>query len=56
MNGLFPNPRFALVTYQLSAALWRSCRAGAVAFDSLDGLIAFDAGFAAEVPRFERYD
>jgi hypothetical protein len=55
MNGLFPNPRFTFVTYQLSSALWRSCRSGVIAFDSLDGLIAFDAGFAAEVSRFERY-
>jgi predicted dehydrogenase len=26
MDGLFPNPRFTLAAYQLSAALWRSCR------------------------------
>ena len=28
MTGLFPNPRFTHVTYQLSAALWRSCATG----------------------------
>ena len=26
MDGLYPNPRFTQVTYQLSGALWRSCR------------------------------
>lgn len=29
MTGLFPNPRFARMTYGLSAALWQSCRDGA---------------------------
>ncbi|HEY2156697.1 MAG TPA: hypothetical protein VGH33_13785 [Isosphaeraceae bacterium] len=28
MSGLFPNPRFARLTYRLSEALWRSCREG----------------------------
>jgi predicted dehydrogenase len=28
MRGLFPNARFARVTYQLSNALWKSCRDG----------------------------
>jgi hypothetical protein len=40
----FPHPSFAHATYQLSAALWRSCRDGrAVGFDSADALRRFDA-------------
>ena len=46
MTGLYPNPRFTQVTYQLSAALWRSCRDGAeVGFESADRLISWDAAF-----------
>ena len=45
MNGLYPNPAFARLTYQLSAALWRSCRSGEVKLRSLDALTGFDAGF-----------
>jgi hypothetical protein len=49
MEGLFPNPRFAFMTYQFSAALWRSCRDGAeVAFGSAEGLESWDSGFQPE--------
>ena len=51
MGGLFPNPRFARLTYQLSAALWRSCRDGsALSFRDAEGLESWDAGFAREFP------
>jgi predicted dehydrogenase len=44
MTGLYPNPAFTRLTYQLSAALWRSCRdRRAVTLASLDALIDFDA-------------
>ncbi len=56
MGGLFPNPGFARLTYQLSAALWRSCRDGSgISFRDATELESFDAGFAAEVARFPRY-
>jgi predicted dehydrogenase len=51
MEGPFPNPRFAMVTYQLSGALWRSCREGTeVAFGSVDDLDSWDAGFTPMAP------
>jgi hypothetical protein len=44
--GVYPNPRFARWTYQLSAALWRSSRDRApLRFDSARDLLAFDAHF-----------
>jgi hypothetical protein len=50
MNALFPNPRFTRVTYQLSAALWRSCRDRAEeAFVGLEDLDGWDAGFTPRV-------
>ena len=56
MNGLYPNPRFTHLTYQLSAALWRSCLDRAeVRFDSMAELLDWDANFAAELPRLPRY-
>lgn len=56
MGGLYPHPGFTRLTYQLSAALWRSCHDRAeIAFDSAEALLAWDARFAAEVPRFRRY-
>ncbi len=46
MSGLFPNPEFTRATYQLSSALWRSCRdRREVAFESLDHLLSWDAAF-----------
>lgn len=56
MQDAYPNPEFARVTYQLSSALWRSCRDGQeLRFTSLNDLLAFDAGFADEEPSFPRY-
>ncbi len=46
MTGLFPNPDFALLTYQLSTALWRSCRdRTALSFRDAEDLEAWDGGF-----------
>jgi len=57
MNGLFPNPGFARLTYQLSAALWRSCRDRAeLAFRDAEDLESWDAGFAEEVARLPRHE
>lgn len=51
MSGLYPNPRFARMTYQLSAALWRSARdRSELRFDSAADLECWDAGFAREAP------
>jgi predicted dehydrogenase len=56
MRDAYPNPEFARVTYQLSSALWRSCQDGqTVRFTSLNDLLAFDAGFAADEPSFPKY-
>lgn len=50
MTGLYPNPRFARLTYQLSSALWRSSRERKpIALASLEALQCFDAGFAAAI-------
>ena len=55
-RGLYPNPAFAQLTYQLSSALWKSSREGrTIALDSVDALRAFDAGFASAVTGFARY-
>jgi predicted dehydrogenase len=55
MNGHFPNPTFARLTYQLSAALWRSCRNRAsLDFRDADDLESWDAGYAEEVARLSR--
>lgn len=54
--GVYPNPRFAQITYQLSSALWRaSYDRRPQVFQSLSSLLDFDARFSAEVPRFGRY-
>jgi hypothetical protein len=46
MRGVYPNPHFARLTYQLSSALWKSCATGqTIALTSAADLIAFDAGF-----------
>jgi predicted dehydrogenase len=51
MEGLFPNPRFTRLAYQLSAALWRSSRdRSELAFRSADELESWDASFAPETP------
>ena len=56
LSQLYPNPRFARVTYQLSSVLWRSSwQRAPVSLGSLDELLGFEATFAREVPRFPRY-
>ncbi len=51
MNGLFPNPAFTRMTYQLSSVLWRSCHdRREIALESIEDLIAWDAGFTPEFP------
>jgi hypothetical protein len=52
MEGLFPNPRFARVAYQLSAALWRACRdRSEQTFASVKDLESWDACFGAAYSR-----
>ena len=56
LHGPFPNPRFARLTYQLSAALWHSSHfSSALQFDGRQQLLDFDSGFAAAVPGFAKY-
>jgi predicted dehydrogenase len=51
MAGLYPNPRFTHMTYQLSSALWRSARdRSELWFDSAADIASWDAGFARDVP------
>jgi len=46
MEGIYPNPAFARVTYQLSGALWRASQDGStVQLANLVELLDFDAGF-----------
>ncbi len=55
-TGIYPHPDFARITYQLSGTLWRSSWTGqAVVLDSLGGLLAWDAEFAAAEPSFPHY-
>jgi len=56
MSGVYPNPSFARLTYQLSSVLWRSCwDKQRITLASLDELKTFDARFAAEIPNMPRY-
>ena len=56
MSGVYPNPQFARLTYQLSCLLWNGCHTGeTIRRDSVDELIAFDADFAEAARRFPRY-
>ena len=56
MRGVYPNPRFARLTYQLSSVLWRSSfGSGTITLDSATELLGFEAGFAAAVGGFGRY-
>jgi hypothetical protein len=49
MEGLFPNPRFTRVAFQISAALWRACHDRTEnTFASLDDLESWDACFGSE--------
>ncbi len=54
MRGVYPNPDFALLTYQLSSALWRaSYDREKIHLPDSSALRAFDAGF--EETEFARY-
>jgi hypothetical protein len=56
MRGIYPNPEFARLTYQLSGALWRSSWDNAkIEIASLEKLKTFDAGFAAAIQKMPRY-
>jgi predicted dehydrogenase len=56
MEGIYPNPAFARITYQLSSALWRAGRSRArLRFANLDALLGFDAGFRETLPEMPRY-
>ncbi len=56
MRDVYPNPKFAHVTYQLSGALWRSCKdQREIRFTSLEDALGFDSGFAEELPSFPKY-
>lgn len=56
MHGVFPNPRFTRLTYQLSSVLWHSCwTSNAIKLADSQELIDFQAGFADAVPEFRRY-
>lgn len=55
-RGIYPHPRFARLTYQLSSALWRSCFDRCpISLASMAELLAFEAGFAEAASRFPRY-
>ena len=56
MTGVYPNPAFARYTYQLSSVLWRASRDGEeIVLPDADSLLAFDARFAEEAPKFSHY-
>ena len=57
MTGVFPNPGFARLTYQLSAALWRSSWEGGrlIAFAGEKDLLEFESGFADAKPQLPHY-
>jgi predicted dehydrogenase len=56
MQGVYPNPRFARLTYQLSSVLWSSSYTDTqIELDSCGELMGFEAGFADAVPEFGRY-
>lgn len=55
MQGIYPNPAFARITYQLSSALWRASRNRSVVhFGDLEQLLKFDAGFRETLPNLSR--
>jgi hypothetical protein len=56
MQGIYPNPAFARITYQLSSALWRASRdRSPVQFADLDELLEFDASFRETLPILPKY-
>jgi len=56
MQGIYPNPAFARITYQLSSALWRaSLGRSPVHLAGLDDLLNFDASFRETLPMLPKY-
>ncbi|MBK35340.1 MAG: hypothetical protein CME26_07395 [Gemmatimonadetes bacterium] len=56
MAGIYPNPSFAFLTYQLSGALWKASRKGSqLHFDTDADLRAFHPGFEDAVEAFPTY-
>jgi predicted dehydrogenase len=56
MEGIYPNPAFARITYQLSSALWRASRDRfGLRLANLDALLGFDAGFRESLAAMPRY-
>lgn len=56
LTGLYPNPRLAWRTFQLSGLLWRCSHEGRrLELPNLESLDAFDNGYAAARPGFARY-
>ena len=55
-DGLYPNPAFTWLTYQLSSVLWRSSRdRRQIRLASTADLLAFDAGFRASLRELGTY-
>jgi hypothetical protein len=56
MHGIYPNPEFARVTYQISSLLWRSSwDRKRIDFASVEELISFDARFASAMANAPHY-
>jgi len=56
LQGVYPNPRLAWWTFQLSGLLWRSSYENRpIDIPNLEVLQRFDSGFAAEKDRLPRY-
>lgn len=56
LEGSYPNPAFARITYQLSSVLWRASRdRSELRFADLDALLGFDAGFRESLGTMPRY-
>ena len=57
MRGIYPNPSFAYLTYQLSSVLWRaSYDRASIQIPNANALRAFEAGFEDAVSTFSTYD
>ena len=56
MAGIYPNPSFAFLTYQLSGALWKASSKGSqLHFDTDADLRAFHPGFEDAVEAVPTY-
>jgi hypothetical protein len=56
LEGIYPNPSFAWITYQLSSALWRASRDRSdLRFANLDELLGFDASYRKSLGTMLRY-